>query len=199
MLKSRRHGLAVLNDRDELVGVFTIQDLDKGLASGKEDSTIGEFCTRDIMVAYPDETIGSALRRMGARDVGRLPVVARDNHRKMVGMLRRSDLVRAYDIALTRRTAMRHRAHEVRLGTYSGQALTVEEYRIETGSTCDGKQLKDVPWPQNTIVASLRRGRRLIIPHGQTVLKAGDVLVAVAESDERDKLIDLVSNHDGAS
>lgn len=29
-------------------------------------------------IAYPDETIGDALKRMGSRGLGRLPVVARD-------------------------------------------------------------------------------------------------------------------------
>ena len=33
----------------------------------------------------------------------------------------------------------------------------------------------------DSVIASLRRGRRMLIPHGDTVLQAGDVLVVVAE------------------
>jgi CIC family chloride channel protein len=49
-----------------------------------------------------------------------LPVVARDNRRKLLGVLRRTDLVRAYDIALTRRATLRHTAQQVRLGVFTG-------------------------------------------------------------------------------
>jgi CIC family chloride channel protein len=44
----------------------------------------------------------------------------------------------------------------------------------------------DVNWPRDCIVASLRRGRMVRIPHGETVLKPGDVLVVVAEGDALD-------------
>ena len=56
---------------------------------------------------------------MSQKDLGRLPVVSRDNPRRLVGILRRADVIRAYDIALTRRTAARHAAKQVRLDAFS--------------------------------------------------------------------------------
>ncbi|MFO0794168.1 MAG: CBS domain-containing protein [Candidatus Brocadiaceae bacterium] len=53
----------------------------------------------------PDDTISAALRRIGVRDVGQLPVVARKNPRHLVGLLRNTDIARAYDLAVTRRAA----------------------------------------------------------------------------------------------
>jgi len=58
----------------------------------------------------------------------------------------------------------------------------VEEIRIESGATCDGMQVKDVPWPEHFVIASLRRGTHLIIPMGDTVLCAGDILTMVGEA-----------------
>lgn len=194
-MRTRHHGLPVVNDAGELVGIFTVQDLDRAqenevgagtgsaLGAEKKTLTVGDACTRELLVAYPDETMGAALRRMSIRDVGRLPVVARDNPRKLLGVLRRTDLVRAYNIALTRRAALRHRAHQVRLSTY--ESISVEEVTIQPGAPCVGHRIREVAWPSDCIITTIRRGRQVIIPNGNTVLQAGDVLVAVAEGRAR--------------
>jgi chloride channel protein, CIC family len=118
--QTHHHGLPVINASGELVGILTVQDIERGQSEGPAPQTIGEACTRELLTAFPDETIGTALRRMSPRDIGRLPVVAHDNRRKLLGVLRRTDLVRAYDIALTRRTERRHSTQQVRLGTFTG-------------------------------------------------------------------------------
>lgn len=100
--RTRVHGLPVLDAAGALVGVVTVQDLDRARTESP-NAAVGAVCTRELLVAHPDETIAAALRRMSARDVGRLPVVARDEPRRLLGMLRRSDVIRAYDLALTRR------------------------------------------------------------------------------------------------
>ena len=148
--------------------------------------------TREPLVTYPDETIGAALRRMATRDVGRLPVVDHANPRKLIGMLRRSDLVRAYDVALTKRAAMRHQAQQVRLGSFSG--VSIEEFTIEAGSICAGKHISEIKWPRECVIASLRHGRQVMIPHGDTVLRAGDVLVVVVEGSACEEVRQLCSS-----
>ncbi len=187
-MRTRHHGLPVVNEAGELVGIFTVQDLDRAQESqkGTEENalTVGDVCTRELLVAYPDETMGAALRRMSIRDVGRLPVVARDNPRKLLGILRRTDLVRAYNIALTRRAALRHRAHQIRLSTYEG--IRVEEVTVQPGAPCAGRRIRDVAWPRDCVITTIRRGRQVIIPNGNTVLQAGDVVVAVAEGQARE-------------
>ena len=189
--QTRHHGLPVVDDQDELVGILTVQDVERADSAGDKSVTIGQACTQDMLIAFPDETIGTALRRMGARDVGRLPVVARDNRRKLLGVLRRVDLVRAYDIALTRRTTMRHTAQQVRLGVFTG--AQVIELTIEPQAPCANRRVLDVKWPANSVLASVRRGRHMVIPHGNTVLHAGDVLVAVVEGEAREELQHLCS------
>ncbi len=43
-------------------------------------------------------------------------------------------------------------------------------------------------WPDDCILVTVRRGREVLFPHGDTLLEAGDVLVAVAEGDAREQL-----------
>jgi CIC family chloride channel protein len=112
LTRKRYHGLPVLNDAGELTSIITVQDIDR--AQGDDSGmvrTVGEVCTRELLLAYPDETIGAALRRIGVRNVGQLPVVARNNLCRLVGLLRTTDVARAYDLALTHRAKIRHRAH----------------------------------------------------------------------------------------
>ncbi|RIK44229.1 MAG: hypothetical protein DCC57_17330, partial [Chloroflexi bacterium] len=132
-----------------------------------------------LLVAYPDESLGAALRRMSTRDIGRLPVVARQDPRRLVGLLRRSNVIRAYDLALTRRATLRHQAHQVRLGAVAG--VDVREFTVQPGAPCAGRTLSQITWPANCVIATLRRGSRLMIPRGDTQLLAGDVLAVVAE------------------
>jgi CPA1 family monovalent cation:H+ antiporter len=63
----------------------------------------------------------------------------------------------------------------------TGTAL-VEEIAIESGSACEGQQVKDVPWPEHFVIASLRRGTQGLIPKGDTDLRVGDILTVVGEA-----------------
>lgn len=187
MTRERVHGVPVLTQRGELCGVVTMHDIrDSDL---DQEEKIGDVCSRDLTVTYPDETIGAALRRMSVRDIGRMPVVSRENPKLLVGLLRRSDAIRAYDIALKRHTFLRHRAQQARLGAFSG--VDVQEVVIQPGAECDGKAVRDVALPRDCVIASVRRGSKLFIPRGETVLKAGDVLVFVAEGEARNTVVEL--------
>ncbi len=186
VIQTGRHGFAVLDENGDLFGIVSVEDYRRAM-SGEwgppERLTVGDIATRDMITVFPDETVGTALRRMAPRDLSRLPVVARDDPRRLLGVVRRSDIVRAYDAALTHRTAIRHRAQQVRLGAWSG--VGVEEVVVEAGASCVGLRIAEVAWPRDCVIATLRRGRRVLFPHGDTVLMAGDVLVAVAEEGAR--------------
>src|SRR5262249_52765220 len=53
----RRHGLLVLNNRDELVGVITRGDVFRAVQEGKEELRIGEIATGTPIVTYPNELL----------------------------------------------------------------------------------------------------------------------------------------------
>ncbi len=185
-LQTGRHGFAVVAPDGSLYGIVSVEDYRHALAGEHgpvEQLTVGEIATRDLVTIFPDETVGLALQRMSPRDLSRLPVVGRDDPRHLLGMVRRSDIVRAYDVALSRRAALRHRTQQVRIDALTPERVNTIEVSIEPGAACVGKRMKDVTWPQACIVASLRRGQQVLVPRGETVLNVGDVLVVVSEGD----------------
>jgi len=188
LAETRHHGLPVLNGAGNLLGIVTNQDVARVQDQDTAALTVTDICVRDLLTTYPDETIGTALRRMAGRDIGRMPVVARGEPQQMVGWLRRSDLLRAYEIALTRRVARRHRIQQVQLGALSGEKTRVIEVAVEPGAPCDGKLVKDIPWPRTCILASVRQKGSVSIPHGHTLLQAGNVLVAVVEGNGEERV-----------
>ena len=190
-LETHHHGVPVVDAKDELVGIFTLKDLDATQVSNWPKIKVGDECTRDLVLAYPDETIGSALRKMGQRDIGRMPVVARDDPRKLLGLLRRGDLVRAYDAALTRHAARRHLINQTRLDAVTPEAVKVVEVQVQEGSPLSGRKLKEIAWPPDSIVASIRRKQQVIIPRGETVLLGGDILAVVTETPYTDAVMRL--------
>jgi len=192
LAQARHHGLPVVDAGNRLTGILTVQDIER--AKGE---TVGEACTREVEVAFPDESLNLALRRMSSRDVGRLPVVARENPRQLLGVLRRVDVIHAYDIALTRRIAQRHQEHAVRLDALTPTRVDVSDVAIELGAPIMGKLMKEIPFPHECLIASVRRGGQVFIPHGQTMLLAGDVLVVVADGTAREEVLRLCRQPDG--
>lgn len=52
---------------------------------------------------------------------------------------------------------------------------------ISNKDKCIGKALKDLNIPKNVIIAAIKRGPDELIPRGDTILLAGDVLIVAAE------------------
>ena len=68
---------------------------------------LSDICTTEILYAYTDEPLSEALDRMAARGLHQLPVVERDNHEQVLGLLERQQIALACNVAVTRK-ALRH-------------------------------------------------------------------------------------------
>ncbi|WP_406660797.1 chloride channel protein [Methanolobus sp. ZRKC3] len=97
MQTSRHAGFPVLDSNGRLYGIVTLKDLRDKVEHNQLEKTIGEIASTDIETAYPDETLNNVLKRLAARDIGRLPVVSRSDERKLLGIITRSDIVKLYD------------------------------------------------------------------------------------------------------
>lgn len=86
----------LLDAQGELAGIVTRGDLVKAfLRDPKGRMTVLQAGTANPLVAYPDELVDDALNRMLTRGCGRLPVVSRENPKKLVGYLGRAAVLNA--------------------------------------------------------------------------------------------------------
>lgn len=60
-----------------------------------------------------------------------------------------------------------------------GEAALVE-VRLPENSPCRGKVIRDLSLPSDTVIVSVIRGGKLVIPRGDTRLEAGDEVLAVS-------------------
>jgi len=188
-IETGRHGFPVLDEQGKLFGVVSLEDYRRALSGGEEklgDLTVGEIATRAIVTVYPDQTVGYALRHMAPRDISRLPVVSREDPRQLVGMVRRNDIVRAYEVGVTRYEDGLLRSNKSRMKEASG--FETVEMRIESGSMSDGKQLGAVPWPREAVVVAIQRNGKSMIPRGNLILQAGDEIVLLSERNVLDEV-----------
>jgi CIC family chloride channel protein len=97
MQSSRHAGFPVLDSNGQLSGIVTLKDVRDKVEHGELDKSITEICSKDVEVAYQDETLNTVLKRLAAKDIGRLPVVSRSDSSKLLGIITRSDIVKLYD------------------------------------------------------------------------------------------------------
>lgn len=181
---SHLHGLPVVTDNGELQGILSLHDTEiNHTAETDRLISVGELCTCTLTTATPDETIGSALRRMAVQDIGQLPVVACAGSRTLVGLLTRADLAKAYDAALARLASARYRAERLKISASTN--VEIEELRVEPNSACANQEMRAIQWPADCLIASILRGARMIVPRGDTVVRPGDILLAVAVESDR--------------
>ncbi len=110
MTRHNTHGVLVTDQAGRLAGIVTLQDIARAQENGQLDkATTADICTRQVVTVTPDTAMADALKVMGARDLGRIPVVAADDPTRAVGLLRRRDVLRAYDLAFTKRQEERDR------------------------------------------------------------------------------------------
>ena len=100
---TKHHGFPLVDDAGELHGVITLQDVREAVKQGLAEAPAEQVATHTVVVAHPDESLNDAFRKLGLRDVGRLPVVDRDNPRKLLGLVTRKNIISAYNKALLRR------------------------------------------------------------------------------------------------
>jgi len=191
---SRMHGLPVTDKDGKLCGVITIQDVEKAAEDDEQnlDYPVTRFCSQSLVVAYPDETVHHALERMSHRDIGRLPVVDHNKPTKLIGWISRADIVRAYERALTRRVAIQQQVNQIRLGSVDG--VQIVEETVSAGSLADRQLLSEIPWPEDSLIASIQRGSQVLIPHGNTMLLAGDRLTIICKQGEEEVLAKLLTD-----
>jgi CIC family chloride channel protein len=172
---SSHHGAPVLNDRDQLVGILTLSDITR--SGGPSLSvTVSEAMSSDVITVTPDVAVSVALTRMSALGVGRLPVVSESHPTEVIGMFRRESVVKAYDSALSMTKGRELYRERKRIRTQPGADFF--ETTVREVSPIVNSMVAEVIWPDDSVLVSIRRGSTVLVPHGKTPIRAGDVITA---------------------
>ena len=180
---TRSHGFAVV-DEGRLHGIVAVSDLQRiedhpDVRAGRrepDELTVGDICTERVLSVEPDDPVFRALHRMAAIDVGRIPV-ATAGGRRFLGMVRRSDVVQAYQRAIVRSLSDQQHRESRRLRDLAGVRFV--EYIVDPDSEAAGKAVREIVWPKRTVLTSIRRAGEVIMPNGDTVLEPGDEVVVL--------------------
>jgi CIC family chloride channel protein len=197
-------GFPVMANETELYGMVTMQDMERTIqemertlhrkAVNLKDLKVWDVATPDPVTVFPDEPIWSAIRKMAPRDLARLPVISRNNPKQLVGVISRSNIVRAYNVGLMRKQKDELAQDRSALRKVTGLEFT--EIKVESNCSGTGKRLADISLPKNTNLVSILRYGTVIVPDGNTKILPGDVITVLCFSDQIESVKKIFICHD---
>jgi CIC family chloride channel protein len=100
--KSKHHGFPVVDKNNRLKGMVTLDDMESKMGKKSHELTVADIATTSLITAYPDESLHDVVQKLEAKEVGRIPVVDRKDPSRLVGVLRRYDILKAYLKAISK-------------------------------------------------------------------------------------------------
>ena len=178
---THHNGFPIVDGRNALRGIITLTDIEKAQEAQLAETTpIAQIGSNEnVITVYPDDPIYLALRRMNVYGIGRLPVVSREDSSIYLGMIRRANVLKAYDIALQRKAEEQHRQKYLKLRDM--QTTTFIEVVVEPGAPMVGLTLSEFPYSESCLLVSVWHDGSMRIAHGSTKIAAGDRIVAFAD------------------
>ncbi len=184
-IQTNSHGFPVVDKNGMLWGIVSLEDYRRAVGHDNQpppDLKVADIACRNPVVTYPDETLRDAVQKMAPRDLSRLPVVDRKNPHRLLGVLRRNDIVHAYELGMVRRGFA--------LGELPGSppGTTTARFVLPPGSPLAGKSLSQIPLPDDVLIIHIQRGGQSVLPHGDTVLQEGDTVTILSRGGDEERL-----------
>ncbi len=107
IFRMAEHGFyfPVIDETGRMTGIISMQDVKWILHDETQrlESTVGEVCSRKVLVLTPDENLYTAMSLFDMKGIEEIPVVESTDNRWVVGMLRRRDVIARYNRELLSR------------------------------------------------------------------------------------------------
>ena len=81
----------------------------------------------------------------------------------------------------------------IRLLSFEGGRARLAEVRLAEGTPVDGKTIETLGVPRDATVVAVLRKDRLIVPRGDTMLRAGDEVIVLVTSESEDAVKELLT------
>jgi len=182
MVRDEVSAAPLIDSQGRYVGVVTLEALQEGTGDasnldveGLVDSAfapIHESVHLDVVL----ETLTSTPQTWAA-------VI--DDERRVVGTIAITDIVRNY-----RRTMQANLRRVAELGGSTG----ISEISVMSDSPLIGVPLRSTSVPRGALITAIERGRDVIRPTGETIIRSGDRLMVLGGSDDLEVLAQLASS-----
>ncbi len=172
----------VVDSAGRLFGVVNIKDLYRRpdlLDSG----IVADICSRKLVKMRCDDSLEDAAMVFGSEPYHTVPVVDSFDSRKIMGLLRREDIISAYSNALKNKNVMERYLKSRKIQKATSAELL--EIRIGSAYKCAGSPLSEIKLPDKCTVVTIFRNKEQIIPDGKTQVEIGDNLVILCSDADK--------------
>jgi CIC family chloride channel protein len=90
-------------DHGKMVGIITFDDIRRVPLERQQSACAGEVALKEVITIQPHQSAKTAMDLMYRYGIGRLPVVSREDPSKLVGIITRTDVIKAYERESQRR------------------------------------------------------------------------------------------------
>lgn len=177
----------VLDEDERLVGIVALADLERSIVAGGSEKTVGEVMTTAVETTFPAETLRNSFARFSALGANQMPVVDPEDRTRVVGVLKRAEMIWAFKELSDEHQRLLKRTH--RLPPDAGGDSVHVALEVTTAHTAICfHPIREINVPAEALIALLRRGERVVVPRGFTRVEPGDVLTFITTRRYRSKL-----------
>lgn len=105
MIGQERFYIPVVDEEGFMRGIVSIQDVRPVLLEERVTRIVnaGDIATEHVIVILPDDDLNTAMERFGLKDIEEIPVVDPVDRKRPIGMLKRRDVIAAYNKEVLRK------------------------------------------------------------------------------------------------
>ncbi|MDH4231175.1 MAG: chloride channel protein, partial [Nitrospirota bacterium] len=99
MIRNERFYFPVTDDSGDMMGIISIQDVRPALFEDAVKGIVkaGQLATENVITLRPDNDLNTAIKKFSLKDIEEIPVVDPNNPRRVLSMIRRKDIIAAYN------------------------------------------------------------------------------------------------------
>ena len=195
MSQSRGNVVAVADQGNRFIGLVSATDVASAVERGEMNRRAFDLAVVAPVFVHPDDNLRYALSVLVDHDVRQLPVVAREDESRLMGMLTQRDVLREVAQPSDRDTGQRAAPAPVR--RLFG-AIEIEA-RVEPGSQAESSTVSQLSLPEASVITAIHRRGEVVIPRGNVKLLANDLAIVLSVPPEEAAVRTLFINHSAQS
>ena len=173
--QGHRTGFPVVDVDGRLTGIVTRRDVEEAILARRnpDQLTVGDVCTRHVIVCRPDQTLSEALSQFGTYNFGRLPVIDPERPERIIGILDRSHIIAAYAEASSQGMDLLGKADAIQSISQKNE-MVLEQAHVTAGSQLAHVYVREAAFPPESTLGAIRRASQTLVPRGSTQILPGD-------------------------